>query len=45
MINDMVLIFNNHAKVDIFIEITRNKENISYMAINFYSNSGLQRHW
>ena len=32
--------FNNHAKVDNFIEITRYKENILYIVINYSSNSG-----
>ena len=31
------MIFNNHAKIDNFIEITRNRKNIFYMVIN---NSG-----
>ena len=26
------MIFNNHAKVDVFIEITKYKENILYIA-------------
>jgi hypothetical protein len=34
------MIFNNHAKVDVFIEITKYKENILYIVINFFSNSG-----
>ena len=33
------MIFNNHAKVDIFLEIKRYKE-IFYIVINFFSNSG-----
>ena len=32
--------FNNYAKVDNFIEITRYKENILYIVINYSSNSG-----
>ena len=38
----MVMIFNNYAKVDAFIEITKYKENILYMVINFFSNSGYE---
>ena len=39
----MIMIFNNHAKVDNFFGITRDRENIFYIVINYYSNSGCSK--